>query len=66
MEQRIQPRGSPARYGAAADDTIYISMCSGGAMVIISAAEQPQFILWATLAVAIVVTLVELAIRLAN
>jgi hypothetical protein len=68
MEQRIQPRGSPARYGAVADDTIYISMCSGGVMVKISAAEQPQFILGqlTILAVAIVVTLVKLAIWLAN
>jgi hypothetical protein len=42
--------------------------CSGGAMVKISAAEQPQFVFGqlTILAVAIVVTLVELAIRLAN
>jgi hypothetical protein len=66
MEQRIQPRRLPAHYGAAADDTIYISMCSGGAMVKI--AEQAQFILGqlSILGVAIVVTLVELAIWLAN
>jgi hypothetical protein len=68
MEQHIQPRRSPAHYGAAADDIIYISMCSGGVMVKISAAEQPQFVLGqlTVLGVAIVVMLVELAILLAN
>jgi hypothetical protein len=68
MEQRIRPRRLPAHYGAAADDTIYISMCSGGAMVKMSVAEQAQFILGqlSILGVAIVVTLVELAIWLAN
>jgi len=51
-----------------AEDTIYISMCSGGAMVKISAAEQAQFILGqiTILGLAMVVTLVELAIWLAN
>jgi len=53
---------------AHAEDTIYVSMCSGGAMVKISAAEQPQFILGqlTILGVAIVVTLLELAIWLAD
>jgi hypothetical protein len=55
-------------HGAAADDTIYISMCSGGVMVKMSVAEQAQFILGqlSILGVAIVVTLAELAIWLAN
>jgi hypothetical protein len=46
----------------AAEDTIYISMCSGGAMVKVNAAERPQFILGQIiiLGVAMVVTLVEL------
>jgi hypothetical protein len=50
-----------------AEDTIYISMCSG-AMVKISAADEAQFILGqiTILGVAMVVTLVELAIWLAN
>jgi hypothetical protein len=51
-----------------AEDTIYVSMCSGGAMVKISAAEHAQFILGqiTILGLAMVVTLVELAIWLAN
>jgi hypothetical protein len=46
----------------AAEDTIYISMCSGGAMVKVNAAERPQFILGQIiiLGVAMVVTLVKL------
>ena len=52
----------------AAEDTIYISMCSGGAMVKVSVAERPQFILGqlTILGIAIVVTLIELVIWLAN
>jgi hypothetical protein len=51
-----------------AEDTIYISMCSGGAMVKVSAAEQAQFILGqiTILGLAMVVTLVELVIWLEN
>jgi hypothetical protein len=66
MEQRIQPL--PSHYGASADDIIYISMCSGGATVKISPAEQPQFVLGqlTILGIAIVVMLVELAIWLAH
>jgi len=50
-----------------AEDAIYISMCSG-AMVKVNAAEQAQFILGqiTVLGLAMVVTLVELAIWLAN
>ena len=50
------------------EDTIYISMCSGGATVKISTAEQPLFVLGqlGILGIAIVVMLVELAIWLAN
>jgi hypothetical protein len=62
--------GNPATHpSAAAEDIFYISMCSGGAMIKISAAERPQFILGQLIifGVAIsVVTLVELAIWLAN
>ena len=49
------------------EDAIYISMCSGGAMVKIKAAEQAQFIFGQIiiLSVAMVVALVELAIWLA-
>jgi len=66
MEQRIQPL--PSHYGAGAEDIIYISMCSGGVTVKFSAAEQSQFILGqlTVLTAALVVTLVELAIWLAN
>ena len=66
MEQRIRPL--PSHYGASAEDIIYISMCSGGAMVKVRAAEQPQFILGqlTILGVAIAVSLLELAIWLAN
>jgi len=49
-------------HDAAVEDTIYISMCSGGAIVKISVAERPQFILGqlTILGVAIVVALLEL------
>jgi hypothetical protein len=55
-------------HGAAVEDTIYISLCSGGAIVKISVAERPPFILGqlTVLGAAIVVTLLELAIWLAN
>ena len=66
MEQRIQPL--PSHYGASAEDIVYISMCSGGATVKFSGAEQSQFILGqlTILTAALVVTLVELAIWLAR
>jgi hypothetical protein len=55
-------------HGAAGDDTVYISMWSGGLIVKISVAERPRFILGqlTILGFAIVVTLLELAIWLAN
>ena len=64
MDQRIQARRSPACQNAAAEDLIYISVCSGGAMIKISAAERPQFILGQLIvfgAAILVVMLVELA-----
>jgi hypothetical protein len=51
------------------EDLIYISICSGGAMIKISAAERPQFILGQLVILGVatlVLTLVELAIWLAN
>ena len=62
MDQHIQPR--PAHQSAAAEDLIYISMCSGGTMIKISAAERPQFILGQLIVFSVailVVMLVELA-----
>jgi hypothetical protein len=68
VEQRASSPDDRQHTMAHAEDTIYVSMCSGGAMVKISAAEQPQFILGqlTILGVAIVVTLLELAIWLAD
>jgi hypothetical protein len=69
MDQRIRPRPSPAqRSMAAAEDVIYISMCSGSVMIKISADDYSQFILGQLIifGVAMVVMLVELAIWLAN
>jgi hypothetical protein len=68
MNQRTQPRRLPAHHGAAAEGVVYISMCSGGAMMKISTAERSQFMLGQLIifGVAVVVTLVELAIWLAN
>jgi len=56
------------QHGAAGDDTVYISMCSGGVIVKISVAERPRFILGqlTMLGGAIVVTLLELAIWMAS
>jgi hypothetical protein len=59
----------PARQSAAAEDIIYISICSGGAMIKISAAERPKFVLGQLIIFGIaifVVTLVELTLWLAN
>ena len=62
--------GPPARQSAVCEeDLIYISICSGGAIIKISAAERPNFVLGQliTFGVAIfVVTLVELTLWLAN
>jgi hypothetical protein len=67
MDQRIDPQRSPARQNAAAEDIIYISMCSGGAAVSIGAIEQPKFVLGQLIVVgiAVFVTLVQLAFWLA-
>jgi hypothetical protein len=69
VEQRASiPDDRQHTMAQAAEDTIYTSMCSGGAMVKVSAAERAQFILGqlTTLGVAIAVSLLELAIWLAN
>jgi hypothetical protein len=62
--------GPPARQSAVCgEDLIYISICSGGPLIKISAAERPNFILGQLIifGVAIfVVTLVELTFWLAN
>jgi hypothetical protein len=65
---RIQHQRSPAHQSAAAEDTIYISMCSGGAIIKIGAAERPKYILGEliVLGVAFVVSLIKLAIWLTN
>jgi hypothetical protein len=55
--------------GQSAEDLIYISICSGGPLIKVSAAEGPNFILGQLIifGVAIfVVTLVELTLWLAN
>src|SRR5262245_57568669 len=45
VEQRASsPDDRQHTLAQAAEDTIYISMCSGGAMVKVSVAERPQFI----------------------
>jgi hypothetical protein len=64
-------RGTPARQRAKAvseEDLFYISICSGGAIIKISAAERPNFVLGQLIIVgaAFVVTLVELTLWLAN
>jgi hypothetical protein len=50
------------------EDLIYISICSGGAIIKISAAERPNFVLGQLIIVGavFVVTLVELTLWLAN
>jgi hypothetical protein len=62
--------GPPARQSAVrGEDLIYISICSGGALIKISAAERAKFVLGQLIifGVAIfVVTLVELTLWLAN
>jgi len=61
--------GPPARQSAVREEhLIYISICSGGAIIKISAAERPNFVLGQLIifGVAIFVTLVELTLWLAN
>jgi len=61
--------GPPARQSAVrGEDLFYISMCSGGAIIKISAAERPSFVLGQLIIVGamFVVTLVELTLWLAN
>jgi hypothetical protein len=62
--------GPPARQSAVCgEDVIYISICSGGAIIKITAADRPKFVLGQLIifGVAIfVVTLVELTLWLAN
>ena len=61
---------SPTRQSAVCgEDLIYISMCSGGAIIKISAAERPKFILGQLIVFGVaifVVTLVQLTLWLAN
>jgi hypothetical protein len=62
--------GSPGRQSAVCgEDLIYISICSGGALIKISAAEYPNFVLGQVtiFGVAIfVVTLIQLTLWLVN
>ena len=62
--------GPPAHQNAVCEeDLIYISICSGGAIIKISAAERPSFVLGQLIIFGVavfVVTLVELALWLAN
>jgi hypothetical protein len=61
--------GPPARQSAVSgEDLIYISICSGGAIIKISAAERSKFVLgqFIILGAIFVVTLVELTLWLAN
>ena len=66
MDQRIQPWRSPAHRSAAADDIIYISMCSGGAIIKISAAKRPQFILGQLIVLGVAIFLVVMLVELAS
>ena len=61
--------GPPARQSAiCGEDLIYIPICSGGAIIKISAAELPKFVLGQViiLGAIFVVTLVELTLWLSN
>jgi hypothetical protein len=62
--------GPPARQSAVrGEDLIYISICSGGALIKIGAAERAKFVLGQLIifgAAIFVVTLVELILWLAN
>jgi hypothetical protein len=66
-EQLLEPQRSPARQSAAADDIIYVWICSGSAVVRISATERPGFVLGQLIVVGIAIfaTLVQLAVWLA-
>ena len=61
--------GPPARQSAVrGEDVIYISICSGGAIIKISAADRPKFVLGQLMIMGaiFVVILVELTLSLAN
>ena len=61
--------GPPARQSAVrGEDLIYISICSGGAIIKISAVDRSKFVLGQLiiLGAIFVVTLVELTLWLAN
>ena len=61
--------GPPARQSAVCgEDLIYISICSGGAIIKIGAAEQPSFVRGQLIifGAVLVVALVELTLWLAN
>jgi hypothetical protein len=66
-EKNFGPRAHKSK--VCAEDLIYISICSGGPLIKISAAERPNFILGqlTVFGVAIFVgTLIELTLRLAQ
>ena len=61
--------GPPAHQSAVrGEDVIYISICSGGAIIKISAADRPRFVLGQLiiLGAIVVVALVELTLWLVN
>ena len=61
--------GPPARQGAVrGEDVIYISICSGGPIIKISAVDRPTFVLGQliSLGAIVVVALVELTLWLVN
>ena len=61
--------GPPARQSAVCgEDVIYISICSGGAIIKISTADRPKFVLGQLIifGAIVVVALVELTLWLAN
>ena len=63
-----EPRPATAQSAVCEEDLIYISMCSGGVIIKINAAERPNFVLGQLIIVGatFVVTLVELTLWLAN
>jgi len=61
--------GPPARQSAVCEeDLIYISICSGGVIIKISAADRPRFVLGQLIifGAIVVVALVELTLWLVN
>jgi hypothetical protein len=61
--------GPPARQSAVCgEDVIYISICSGGAIIKITAAHRPKFVLGQLIifGAIVVVALVELTLWLVN